>query len=49
MALQLSTLLRGLDHGQPGDEISATVILATIAFYGIWTAAVLVEAVIVSN
>ena len=27
-------------------KISATVILATIAFYGIWTAAVLVEAVI---
>ena len=27
-------------------KISATVILATIAFYGIWTAAVLVEVVI---
>jgi hypothetical protein len=27
-------------------KISATVILATIAFYGIWTAVVLVEVVI---
>ena len=27
-------------------KISATVILATMAFYGIWTAAMLVEAVI---
>jgi hypothetical protein len=27
-------------------KISATVILATMAFYGIWTAAVLVDAVI---
>ena len=27
-------------------KISATVILATIAFYGIWTAAVLFEVVI---
>ena len=27
-------------------NISATVILATMAFYGIWTAAVLVEVVI---
>jgi hypothetical protein len=27
-------------------KISATVILATIAFYALWTAAVLIEAVI---
>ena len=30
-------------------KISATVILATMAFYGIWTAAVVVEAVISVN
>jgi predicted transcriptional regulator len=52
----VATLPRGLDHGKPSDDldefsnltgkISATVILATIAFYGIWTAAVLVAAVI---